>query len=1515
YHTLSRSENVSKNTMTVGSVRAISRDEDGIYSSGGNISGFSSRGPTEDGRIKPDVVAQGSNPSLYSPDGEDSSGYSQKQGTSMASPNAAGSSVLLMDYFRQRFSGQMMRAATVRALLINTAIDLGNPGPDYIYGWGAIDVLAAAKAIRSYAEDPQSRVLREEVLQEGETHQYSYHSDGSQAISVTLVWHEQGGSTTDASLVNNLHLRVLGPNGSTHYPFVMPYVVGTDGKDPFDSDLFGAHAITGVNNTDNVLQVAFSDSVAGSYTIEVYHAGSLAHEQDYSLAISGMTAEGLSQPQITAMDFEPHKSIDHQFHLTGEDFMLGANVEFRRPDRSPVQAYSAMVHPTSIAVRVDNRSMDPGYWTVVVVNPDGQEAVLETEYVIPAQEVLYATDFSDDTHGWDLEGDWAVHEPTFDPREAAVGTRVLSSHPDSNYPAETSGFAYSPEFDLSGYQDAQLHLRRWLGISGSSIGSAWQATIDIRIDGGSWERLWDSGVSSPNDNGWMPGYYHLGSAADGKGHVQLRFAVEYIDRDNEPHHTWFKTGWNMDDVQLIAQVAGNPLPPEITSTPTTQAAAGQAYSYALTASDPDTDLDQLQWHSHDLPSWLSLTDHGDGTATLSGTPDGSDQGIARIHVAVADEYHTTWQSFDLEVTSSLFFTQQPVFTGNAGEMSAEVAVNLDSGVTLTATSLPDWLSFSDHGNGTGTGTLQQVASTSDYGARDVVISATDGDVTTTLRVTVYRQMQDYLQVVYPHFGEHVVVLSRSDDLQAAAVQQLLDGLDAGWAYYASVTDRQPDAFFTYDGSPTIAEVPNGSTCGAGCGYLGASGIELTADTFATLYNGVANSNVFDQAVFYEMGRNFWFYGDPLNYHDSDDQWVVATGYAVFMRFMSMQAAGVIGGPFNGHSFADFKEEVRGLIDTYLADEDADWESTLRQGLGVSNSMGLGGTDLFASFLFRLTDMYGTDMVERIWQEAGALSTASDTQTAVDNLIRSASHAVEKNLVPLFISWRWPVSQGLYDELDFFYPMPDYTTFTITFPGYDWGETLADFPLLLRLSNDIPDFVYENMAYPDDGRDLRFYAEDGSELPFRMETWDRNGESAIWLRVPELDADTTITMRIGDPDNDTLPSYTTDETVWAGSPYLSVWNLNEAAGEDRLDVRGGRHAQPQGNNTVTRASGIVGGAAGFDGSDGRTRLHVGDTLHASLQFTTGLSIEGWLWINQGAGGQYRELVSQDNAYHRGRGYRVNLDTNRLRTAIGTESGTGGGNARETEDVNLEGGVPEEQWLHVVVVWHDGRIRTYINGVELADSAFDHVIDYLTEDNPPLVLGAGWHGDNSVQNRSLDGLLDEVRVSDQALSADWIAATHANIAQTTSFLTIEGVPETSIVIDQQPAAQQLWEGETITLGVVASGGEGELQYQWQKDGSDIADAQADTLTIEESVRADSGWYRVRISDDEGTKASQLAEVRIMRPRTIHIQRLGDFLWLINPAGASEADDGQGDTVEFTPIDASQEHQLTPEPGGPG
>ncbi|MEH6590283.1 MAG: S8 family serine peptidase [Halioglobus sp.] len=269
---------VAKNILTVGAVD----DVNGGYSplsgpSAVQMTGFSSWGPADDGRIKPDLVANGW--LLFSTTANNPY-FALSAGTSMAAPNVSGSLLLLQEHHMDLNAGQPMRAATLKALAIHTADETGPaPGPDYQHGWGLLNTANAAKLISK--EGDGSHWVIEGSLVQGATNSVPINlAEEGARVTATVVWHDPAATPVAPALdpvasmlVNDLDLRIAG-GGDTHLPWVL-------------SPTQPASAATsGDNNRDNVEQVEFAGSV-GNYTVEVSHKGTLdGGSQDYSLIIN-----------------------------------------------------------------------------------------------------------------------------------------------------------------------------------------------------------------------------------------------------------------------------------------------------------------------------------------------------------------------------------------------------------------------------------------------------------------------------------------------------------------------------------------------------------------------------------------------------------------------------------------------------------------------------------------------------------------------------------------------------------------------------------------------------------------------------------------------------------------------------------------------------------------------------------------------------------------------------------------------------------------------------------------------------------------------------------------------------------------------------------------------------------------------------------------------------------------------------------------------------------------------------
>ncbi len=233
----------AKNIITVGAVN-----------DSGGLTNFSGWGPTDDGRIKPDLVANGTGIlSTFS-----NSNYGVMSGTSMATPAITGALALLTELYSRHFTNNLS-AATAKALLIHTATDLGNAGPDYQFGWGLINANAAATLIRD--DQGSGLYLRQTSLSSGAELVFPINiTSTSPELRVTIAWTDPAGSPAAASaLVNDLDLELIAPDGTRHYPFSLNGLADPAALARQDR----------ANHTDNVEQVLVAQPQLGQWQLRI----------------------------------------------------------------------------------------------------------------------------------------------------------------------------------------------------------------------------------------------------------------------------------------------------------------------------------------------------------------------------------------------------------------------------------------------------------------------------------------------------------------------------------------------------------------------------------------------------------------------------------------------------------------------------------------------------------------------------------------------------------------------------------------------------------------------------------------------------------------------------------------------------------------------------------------------------------------------------------------------------------------------------------------------------------------------------------------------------------------------------------------------------------------------------------------------------------------------------------------------------------------------------------------------
>lgn len=304
YDCLPMGGGVAKNNITIGATRPIVGP--GYYNepSDVKIASFSSWGPTDDGRIKPDLVAIGQ--SVSSPTNTTDEAYTNWSGTSFSSPAAAGVGLLLQQ-IKHEHDGGYLRSDMMKALLINTANEAGEHiGPDYTFGYGLIDALAAAQTILNTNDNSFSTNY---TLNNNETYNMSFVAKGNEPIKATIAWLDPSAIPVPFSLndrtprlVNDLDLRIT-HGGTTHLPWTL------DVENP------SAAAVPGDNVLDNVEQILIENPVAGqTYNLTVTHKGNLENnKQVFALVINGVDDTlGTKEVDLTdKVNIFPNPVVNH----------------------------------------------------------------------------------------------------------------------------------------------------------------------------------------------------------------------------------------------------------------------------------------------------------------------------------------------------------------------------------------------------------------------------------------------------------------------------------------------------------------------------------------------------------------------------------------------------------------------------------------------------------------------------------------------------------------------------------------------------------------------------------------------------------------------------------------------------------------------------------------------------------------------------------------------------------------------------------------------------------------------------------------------------------------------------------------------------------------------------------------------------------------------------------------------------------------------------------------------------
>ena len=290
---------IAKNILTVGATEKVD-----FYSGPNSVKSayFSSWGPADDGRIKPDIVAEGVD--VFSCINQGYEAYGLQSGTSMSSPAVTGSIALLQDHYKDIY-GTYMLSSMCKAVVIHSAKECGDyPGPDYMFGWGLLDTEAAVKSINKENGD----LIQIDITEETE---FVISSRGDMPLRITAAWTDPSHKGLKEKmddrtpvLINDIDIRVTDEDGKEYFPWILDYNTPS-----------GA-ATQGDNKVDNVEQILIDSPKAGNYKVSISFKKSLKNDsQKVSMVVSGTinNSELKAPSEVNVENLELNKSVNASY--------------------------------------------------------------------------------------------------------------------------------------------------------------------------------------------------------------------------------------------------------------------------------------------------------------------------------------------------------------------------------------------------------------------------------------------------------------------------------------------------------------------------------------------------------------------------------------------------------------------------------------------------------------------------------------------------------------------------------------------------------------------------------------------------------------------------------------------------------------------------------------------------------------------------------------------------------------------------------------------------------------------------------------------------------------------------------------------------------------------------------------------------------------------------------------------------------------------------------------------------
>ncbi len=308
-----------------------------------------------------------------------------------------------------------------------------------------------------------------------------------------------------------------------------------------------------------------------------------------------------------------------------------------------------------------------------------------------------------------------------------------------------------------------------------------------------------------------------------------------------------------------------------------------------------------------------------------------------------------------------------------------------------------------------------------------------------------------------------------------------------------------------------------------------------------------------------------------------------------------------------------------------------------------------------------------------------------------------------------------------------------------------GALLTNFPVLIRFSDAIEGFDYAEFDDPEQASDLRFSDPVGNELVYEVETWDTNGVSSVWLRMPELQGTGEVVTAYWRRAGVDAPVYRTNGTVWAAD-FDGVWHLQQTnsgarAGDAIFGDASANARHGLDYVTDTGKQGIVAGGQSFGITEANDYIHI--TPSGVRALTNTLSF----WFNNRQSAAARAILSVGNSAGDSVPYLIVLHGSGVALL---QIYSGGGYVTVTNSSQTN------RWYHMAIRREGALVSVLLDGQQIWSGSRG------TGGNRGAIwLGSGYTG-------YYRGLLDEVRLSTEARSAEWLRAEWLNVVSNGVFI---------------------------------------------------------------------------------------------------------------------------------------------------